>query len=138
VSKVRRDVDTISFHVSEVGKPVEVRESFFPNWKVKGAKGPYRLAPNLMVVIPTSNDVTLTYGLTTVDWLGRILTLLGAFGVGLLVLWKGATRYAAGSDDDRDDDTEPDDETDGDGNGNGDDFGAPEPPEWREPEPALP
>ena len=49
----RRRVDKISFDVSEIGKPVEVKESYFPNWKVSGAKGPYRLAPNLMVVVPT-------------------------------------------------------------------------------------
>ena len=53
----RRTVDQISFDVSEIGKPVEVKESYFPNWHVTGAKGPYRLAPNLMVVVPTSTHV---------------------------------------------------------------------------------
>src|SRR5581483_9738250 len=38
VTDVRRDIDSISFHVSEVGKPVLVRESYFPNWHVTGAK----------------------------------------------------------------------------------------------------
>ena len=56
--------------------------SYFPNWKVSGAEGPYRVAPNFMVVVPTSNDVKLTYGLTKYDWLGRIGTLLGIVGVG--------------------------------------------------------
>ena len=45
-----------------MGTPVEVRVSYFPNWKASGADGPWRVAPNLMVVVPTSHDVTLTYG----------------------------------------------------------------------------
>ncbi len=65
-------VDKISFDVSEIGKPVEVKESYFPNWKVSGATGPYRLAPNLMVVVPTSKHVQLTYGLTGADWAGPV------------------------------------------------------------------
>jgi len=80
--------------------PVVVKASFFPNWEADGAKGPYRLAPNLMVVIPTENDVTLTYGLTPVDWLGRFLTLAGIAGLILLARWKGGKRYAADAEDD--------------------------------------
>ena len=60
----RRGRDSISFHVDKVGVPVVVKESYFPNWQVHGADGPYRLAPNLMVVIPRQHDVSLTYGLT--------------------------------------------------------------------------
>ena len=81
--------------MSEIGKPVLVRTSYFPNWKVHGATGPYRVAPNLMVVVPTSHDVKLTYGLTAVDWLGRIGTLLGIVGLGVLIAWKGAERFGA-------------------------------------------
>jgi hypothetical protein len=95
VSGITEDVDKISFHVSEIGKPVLVRTSYFPNWEAHGAEGPYRVAPNFMVVVPTSNDVTLTYGLTKIDWLGRIGTLLGIAGVVVLVAWKGLQRYGA-------------------------------------------
>jgi hypothetical protein len=95
VSGIKEDVDSISFHVSEVGKPVLVRTSYFPNWEVSGATGPYRVAPNMMVVVPTSHDVKLTYGLTKVDWLGRIATVIGIVGLVGLVMWKGAERYGA-------------------------------------------
>ena len=95
VTNIHEGVDTISFHVSEIGKPVLVRTSYFPNWEAHGATGPYRVAPNLMVVVPTSHDVKLTYGLTKVDWLGRIGTLLGIGGLGASVTWKGAERYGA-------------------------------------------
>lgn len=76
--------DGISFDVSEVGVPVVVRTSYFPNWEVSGADGPYRISPNLMVVVPTAEQVSLTYGRTPVDLLGAGLTLLGLVGLVLL------------------------------------------------------
>jgi hypothetical protein len=52
-----------------------------------------------MVVVPTEKHVTLHYGTTGAEWLGRFLTLLGLIGVGLLVWWgrrrrRGAARTA--------------------------------------------
>ncbi len=90
VTGVRQTVDSISFHVDEIGKPVVVRTSYFPNWHVAGADGPYRVAPNLMVVIPRRHDVRLEYGLTSADWLGRIGTLLGLVLFALMV-WRWRT-----------------------------------------------
>jgi hypothetical protein len=81
VSGLEEKVDSIAFHVSRVGVPVVVKTSYFPNWKAHGAQGPWRLAPNLMVVVPTSHDVKLTYGLTTGDRAGRVLTVLGLLGI---------------------------------------------------------
>ena len=40
VTNIHEDVDSISFHVSEIGKPVLVKTSYFPNWKAHGASGP--------------------------------------------------------------------------------------------------
>jgi hypothetical protein len=95
VTRIHEDVDSISFHVSEIGKPVLIKTSFFPNWKSHGAAGPYRAAPNLMVVVPTSHDVKLTYGLTGADWLGRFITLISVAALGALVTWKGIRRFRA-------------------------------------------
>jgi hypothetical protein len=137
VTNVRTTVDEISFDVSDIGRPVEVKESYFPNWKVSGAKGPYRLAPNLMVVIPTSTHVKLTYGLTTVDWAGRVITVVGVVGLVLLGLWAGARRFAAGGDDGHDygrDVEEPKEPPDDPEPGPSEE----EPPDRREPAPALP
>ncbi len=133
VTRVHESVDRIAFHVSEINKPVVVRTSYFPNWEAHGANGPYRLAPNLMVVIPTSHDVSLTYGLTGVDWLGRIITVLGLAGLVLLVRWKRAERFAAARTTRRRDrnDQRP---APGD-NGGGDDI---TPPDRSVPAPALP
>jgi hypothetical protein len=87
VSHIRRTDDEISFHVSRTGVPVVVKESWFPNWEVEGAQGPYRATPNSMVVVPTQHDVTLRYGTTSAEWLGRLGTLAGLVGVGLLAWW---------------------------------------------------
>jgi hypothetical protein len=140
VTNVRRGVDKIQFHVSDIGKPVLVRESYFPNWHVKGAKGPYRIAPNLMVVVPTSNDVTLTYGVTPVDWLGRLATLLGIAGIVFLAVWKGGSEYAGDPTTLEGERGEDEDDDDSDGDDDPDDAGGePDPPPRRwAPAPALP
>ena len=74
-----------------------VKASYFPNWQVKGAKGVYRVTPNLMVVIPTANHVTLDYGTTPVDWIGMIMSILGLGAVGGLD--RGARRLRRGGAD---------------------------------------
>ncbi len=71
VSHVVQTDSSISFHVDRVGTPVEVKVSYFPNWKATGADGPWRVAPNLMVVVPTSHDVTLHYGSSPADEIGQ-------------------------------------------------------------------
>lgn len=63
----RRSDRSISFTVDKVGVPVLVRTSYFPNWSVRGADGPYRVTPNLMVVVPTQAEVELTYGRSGIE-----------------------------------------------------------------------
>jgi hypothetical protein len=58
-----------------------------------------------MVVVPTSKDVTLEYGTTPAEWLGRAGTVAGVIGVGALVWWWRPGR--------RPDEDEPGDETGG-------------------------
>ena len=77
VTNIATGTDTIDFDVDRVGTPVLVKASYFPNWKVDGAQGPFRVAPNLMVVIPTSPHVHLQYGNTSVEYIAYLLTLIG-------------------------------------------------------------
>jgi len=76
--------DTISFDVDKPGVPVLVKVSYFPNWQVSGADGPYRVTPNFMVVVPDGNHVELKFGYTPIDYLGYALSLLGIIGLVLL------------------------------------------------------
>ncbi len=77
VSDIRVGTDSISFSVDEIGKPVLVKISYFPNWNADGADGPWRAGPNLMVVVPTETNVKLSYDRSLWDWLGMLATLLG-------------------------------------------------------------
>jgi hypothetical protein len=93
VSNVDVEDQSISFDVDQIGVPVLVRVSYFPTWKVEGADGPYRVAPNFMVVVPTSNEVTLTYSKTPLDWFFYGLTFIG---IALCFYWRrrGDVHYA--------------------------------------------
>jgi hypothetical protein len=85
VSDITTTDESISFNVSKVGVPVMVKIPYFPNWVASGAEGPWESTPNLMVVVPTSHHVTLTYGTSTVDWAGYAASIVG---VGLAVSFK--------------------------------------------------
>jgi 6-pyruvoyl-tetrahydropterin synthase related domain len=69
--------DVISFRTDRVGEPHIVKVSWFPNWKVEGAEGPWLLSPALMVVVPTQPEVRLSYRDTPVDLAGKALTVVG-------------------------------------------------------------
>ncbi len=87
VSAIHTTDSQVSFHVSRVGVPVLVRVSYFPSWHATGALGPWRSEPNLMVVVPTSHDVTLSYGSSGPDKLGTLLSLAGLVALGVLI-WR--------------------------------------------------
>ena len=77
VSDVIETDNAVSFHVSRIGTPVLVKVSYFPNWQASGATGPYRVTPNLMVVVPTAHDVVLHYGDTPSNRVGQALSVVG-------------------------------------------------------------
>jgi hypothetical protein len=88
VTRIESGDDWVRFHVSRTGVPVLVKTSYFPNWKADGAQGPWRVSPNLMVVVPTAKDVSLHYGRTPGDFAGIGLTGLGVAGLVLLARWQ--------------------------------------------------
>ena len=86
VSDVEIRQQSVEFSVDEVGVPVIVKVSYFPNWQVEGAEGPYRAGANHMIVVPTSTEVTLTYdSRSALDWFFYLLT---AIGIGLCFVWR--------------------------------------------------
>ena len=89
VTDIRAGTDTISFTVSRPGTPVLVKASYFPNWQADGAKGPWRVGPNLMVVVPTSTSVTLHYGHSPIEWVSLLITIGGLVAL-VLVARAGA------------------------------------------------
>ena len=85
VTNIEIGQQSVEFSVDQVGVPVLVRVSYFPNWQVSGADGPYRVSPNHMVVVPTSTDVRMEYQKSSLDWFFYALT---ALGIGLCVFWR--------------------------------------------------
>ena len=77
VSDVQVEQESVSFAVDRVGVPVLVKVSYFPNWEVKGASRVYRAAPNMMVVVPTEKNVTLSYEPSQLDRSSYAVTLVG-------------------------------------------------------------
>ncbi len=85
VTGVRTTNSTVRFDVGRLGEPVLVKVPYFPNWHATGALGPYEVSPNLMAVVPTAHHVTLSYGTTAADQLGKLASLGGVVGLGMLV-----------------------------------------------------
>ena len=87
VTEVRSERDRLSFRVDRTDVPVLVKVSDYPNWEATGADGPWRVTPNLMVVVPTEEEVTLEFVTTGPEWAGRFLTVLGVVGLVALAWW---------------------------------------------------
>jgi hypothetical protein len=69
--------EKIEFETTGIGQPHLIKVSYFPNWKVSGAEGPYLVSPSLMMVIPTQQKVTLYYGMTYANRIGVTLAVSG-------------------------------------------------------------
>jgi hypothetical protein len=82
VSDIAQGQHTISFSTTAVGVPHLVKVSYFPNWKARGADGPYWAAPSLMVVVPTEEDVVIEFGNTWAETTGMALSGVGLLGIG--------------------------------------------------------
>ncbi|MFM8506852.1 MAG: hypothetical protein ACKOBR_04060, partial [Actinomycetota bacterium] len=85
VTDVVQGRSSVSFRVDKIGTPILVRTSYFPNWNASGAQGPYRIAPNMMVVVPTQNEVSLNFGWSFLDIFAYVLTIAG---IVVLVRWR--------------------------------------------------
>jgi len=89
VTNVVLENESLSFDTTAVGQPHWIKVSYFPNWQVEGAEGPYLASPSFMMVIPTSEHVVLSYGRTAANNVGQALECLGwALLIGLSV-WRG-------------------------------------------------
>jgi len=69
--------EKLTFQTTAIGQPHWIKMSYFPNWKVQGAEGPFVVSPSFMMVIPTQREVTLTYGATASNVVGQLMTAAG-------------------------------------------------------------
>ncbi len=69
--------EEIRFSTSCVGKPHIIKVSQFPKWHAEGADKIYLVSPSFMLVYPEQENVRLYYADTTIDIVGKILTIIG-------------------------------------------------------------
>ena len=81
VSNIVLENDRIAFDTTAVGVPHLIKVSYFPNWEAKGADGPYRAAPSLMVVVPTQEHVEIVFADTRAEIAGKALTAAAILGL---------------------------------------------------------
>ncbi|OGV59997.1 MAG: hypothetical protein A2283_10610 [Lentisphaerae bacterium RIFOXYA12_FULL_48_11] len=74
----------IKFRTNGIGLPHIVKISYFPNWKVKGAKSIHMVTPCFMLVYPDSEEVDIYYGYTLADKAGMEISIFGI--IALIVL----------------------------------------------------
>jgi hypothetical protein len=76
--------ERILIRTDRIGHPLLVKISYHPRWRVKGADGPFLVAPSLMLVVPRETQVEMSYAARTwSDGLGIVLTLSA------LLAWAG-------------------------------------------------
>ena len=80
--------ETFSFDTTAIGQPHWIKISYFPNWHVEGAEGPYLASPSFMMVIPTQSHVTLTYGRTAANTVGQAFEVVAWVALVALSLWR--------------------------------------------------
>lgn len=78
----------IQFRTTALGLPHIIKMTWFPNWKVRGARQVYCISPGFMCVFPERSEVELYYGTTWSDVVGYVITTLGCCVFGVLILWK--------------------------------------------------
>ena len=79
------DTDSLVFTVDRGRRPGPGQDVVLPQLgRADGADGPWRIGPNLMVVVPTEERVELSYGWTALDLFGHGLSVIGL--VALVVL----------------------------------------------------
>jgi hypothetical protein len=64
----------IRFSGAVPGLPYLVKCSYFPNWKVRGARRVFMASPASMLVFAESPDIELYYGYVLSDHVGRLIT----------------------------------------------------------------
>jgi hypothetical protein len=104
VTNEKITAEGLSFDTTAIGQPHWVKISYFPNWHVKGAEGPYLVSPSLMMVIPTQSHVELYYGRTNANNLGQALTgaafaLLIGVSIWRIILWRRRRRLSTTASD---------------------------------------
>jgi len=80
--------DSLVFTTENLYQPHLIKITYFPGWRVTGAKGPYLISPAFMMVIPTQETVVLQFNYNLWDKIGMTLSVISIFIVVFLIIQK--------------------------------------------------
>ncbi len=86
---ITKNTDTaLEFTTKALYAPHIIKISYFPDWQVKGAYGPYLVSPSFMVVFPYQNNVLLEFKPGPIDITSYILSLTSFVFLCILIIDK--------------------------------------------------
>jgi hypothetical protein len=80
--------EEVKIKTSCINKPLLIKISYFPNWKVEGADKIYMVSPAFMMIFPKQENVRLYYGKTWDNYLGIFMTFISIIIVIILIFDK--------------------------------------------------
>jgi TolA-binding protein len=75
----------VVIHTTCVGKPLLIKISYHPRWKVEGAERIFLASPSFMLIYPEQERVRLTFAPNRADFAGLGLTIMGVGLIGFAV-----------------------------------------------------
>lgn len=75
ISAEHVDNFSISFHTEKPGQPHLISLSYAPGWKSLSGEKIYPVSPGFMLIIPTTQEVSIRYVRTIWEWLGIFMTI---------------------------------------------------------------
>lgn len=77
--------DEILIETDMINKPLLVKFSYHPNWRVEGADRVYLVSPSFILIYPDKEHVRLYYGKTFPDHLGNFLSIAVIIGFAIYI-----------------------------------------------------
>ena len=77
--------DEILIETDMINKPILVKFSYHPNWRVEGADRIYLVSPSFMLIYPDNEHVRLYYGRTFPNYLGNFLSIAVILGFAIYI-----------------------------------------------------
>ena len=76
--------NSITFKTNKPNQLHLIKVSYFPNWEIQNGKGPFRISPSFMAVIPNEEFVELKFVSTTEEKALNFLSFFALFGALLI------------------------------------------------------
>ena len=85
ISDLNIQNDLITFTTNKPNQLHLIKVSYFPNWKITNGKGPFRISPSFMAIIPNEELVEIKFETTDIEKALNILSFLSLFSALLII-----------------------------------------------------